>query len=256
METQIGKTICNWFEEFEKASGSSATEEKPRRIVFLINSSLPILSNYITTAVLILNSDRRLPAKALLRVSGELISRVLWVLNDNDSHEHENRLTRWIITSYRKANAYNDVIVKLYEKDPRAEVKTIVKNLQKKNDANNEAIDAFKKRGIKGLPQAQHILEQVFGNSKAAVGMYARHHPAIHPDILVLTNSVSEDGTITTFKGDTEESIDSLRMDCLTQAYAYFAGLCRYYGSSFKELADKYHQQYEELRDSFLRTCE
>ncbi len=37
---------------------------------------------------------------------------------------------------------------------------------------------------------------------------------------------------------------------------AYLGGLCSYYGSSFKDLADKHHQQYEELLDSFLRTCE
>ena len=151
MKTQIGETIANWFEEFQKASESSGTEGKPTNIVFLINSSLPTLSNYITSAMMILNSSRRLPARALLRVSGELISRVLWVLKGKDDARRQRRLQRWRKTSYHDANRFDKRFVNLYKDNKSTEVRQKVRKYNKIITARDEVIATSTKNGIKYL---------------------------------------------------------------------------------------------------------
>jgi len=231
---QIDKTIGKWFQEIEDALENLSTEKKQTNIFFLIVNSLPTFGNYLNTTLLILKNERRLPAKALLRVTGQFISRVIWVLKSENEDERQNRLERWKKDSYCEAKRYNEEIIEFYSKDDERAV------VAKRIEGYIEEINKLEERKIKRLPQWIQIFEQAFGKSILAAGMYSQYHHAIHPDILVLTATVSENKTDTICEGDTKESIDSLKQDCLTQAYIFFDEVCKYYGFTFKEMADEY----------------
>jgi len=231
---QIDKTIEKWFQEIEDALGNLSTDKKQTNIFFLITTSLSTFGNYLNTTLMILKNERRLPAKALLRITGQFISRVIWVLKSKNGGERQSKLKRWEKESYCKAKKYDEGIIEFCSKDDERTV------IEKRIEGYTEEINKLEESKIKGLPQPIQIFEQAFGRSILTAGMYSQYHDAIHPDILVLSDTVSENKTDTICEGDTKESIDSLKQHCLTQAYVFFDEICKYYGFTFKEMAGEY----------------
>lgn len=184
------------------------------------------------------------------------IAGVLWVLKGKDDADRQRKLQSWIKKSYQEANRFGKKFVNLYKNSKSPEVKQKVRERNKTITAHDKIIAKFTENGIKYLPDTQTICEQVFKTISTSIGMFALNHNAIHPDLLVLTDCVSDKETLIEFKGDTDENIDQLRLECLTQACVYFEGLCEYYGSGFNEMADKYREQYKELCASYVENKE
>jgi len=66
--------------------------------------------------------------------------------------------------------------------------------------------------------------------------MYSQYHDSIHPDLLVLTGTIREDGEMTMCEGDTEENIDDLKFECLIQVYIFFKEIHKFYDLDFQEI--------------------
>jgi len=226
---EIEETINKWFEKTEDALDNLDSEKKNTNLYFLIVNSLPTFGNYLHAAIMILGSKRRLPAKALLRVSGQLVSRVVWVLKGQDENERQNRLSRWKLDSYCEGRRYDEKIVKFYAGDERALVEKRIKE-------RSEKINKLEKCGIRRLPQPEQIFEQAFGKNLLAVGMYSQYHTAVHPDLLVLSGTISEDGQVIMCDGDTKEPIDDLKFECLIQVYIFFKEIRKFYDLDFQEI--------------------
>ena len=117
---EIEETINKWFEKTEDALDNLDSESKNTNLYFLIVNSLSTFGTYLHTTIMILNCERRLPAKALLRVSGQLLSRVVWVLKGKDGQERQNRLSRWELYSYCEHKKFDKKILEYYANDERA----------------------------------------------------------------------------------------------------------------------------------------
>ena len=65
----------------------------------------------------------------------------------------------------------------------------------------------------------------------------SQYHHAIHPDMFVLSASVSENDTEMFFKGDTKESIEQLKLSCLVQTHVFCQNVLQYYGDVVNEIA-------------------
>lgn len=228
-EMEIEKTINKWFEKTENALDNLDSERKNTNLYFLIVNSLPTFGKYLHTAIMILNWERRLPAKALLRVSGQLVSRVSWVLKGKDDQEQQNRLKCWIKDSYVKKRRFYNEILEYYTGEEKAQIEESIR-------VYSEEIDKLEKCNIKELPQPKKVFEQAFGKSNIVSGMYSQYHDSVHPDLLVLTGTIREDGEMTMCEGDTEENIDDLKFECLIQVYIFFKEIHKFYDLDFQEI--------------------
>jgi len=227
---EIDKTINNWFEETENAlEYLSPADKKNTNIYFLIRNCLATFANYLHAAMMILGSKRRLPAKALLRVSGQLVSRVSWVLKGKDEQEQQNRLKRWIKDSYVERHRWYNEILEYYADEEKAQIEKSIR-------VYSEEIDKLEKCNIKKLPQPKQVLEQAFGKSNIVSGMYSQYHDSVHPDLLVLSDTIREYRGMTMCEGDTAENIDDLKFECLIQVYIFFKEIHKFYDLDFQEI--------------------
>ncbi len=70
----------------------------------MVNASIGFVDNYLNNAIRILQQESKLSAMELLRVINQFTSRIIWVLmgRNEDESQLQNRLSRWILSSYKK----------------------------------------------------------------------------------------------------------------------------------------------------------
>jgi len=219
---EIDETINKWFKEIENKLKESALSKN--NIDQMVNASLGLVDNYLNNAMRILQQDSKLPAMALLRVLNQFSSRVVWVLIGHNRNENElqNRFKQWEKDSYIKEMGLCKKIVKFYEGNEKTQFENTIKTYK-------QEINKLKTAGVKELPPPEQILEEVFGTRQIATGQYSRLHQAIHPDLLLLGETIKNNGTSYMYNGDVDEKIDDLKFECLICAHRFFKEICRYY---------------------------
>ena len=231
---EIDKTINKWFEETENmlANIGSAKNTEVDKVCF---SSISVVGNYLKNAIMILNHNSKLPAKALLRVLGEFIIKFVWCLQNSMRKQPalaNERFERWRKHSLIKDQKFRKDILNAFDGSKRDEIQRWIEECDKE----------IKSVTSKSVPEFAQIIENVFGSreTKAYAGMYLRFLNAVHLDLRTLSDTIREDNFSSICEGDTDDSIDDLKVDCLICACIFFRELYRFYGLNFQKIEDEY----------------
>jgi len=70
--------------------------------------------------------------------------------------------------------------------------------------------------------------------------MHSQYHDSVHPDLLVLSDTIREDRGMTMCEGNTAENIDDLKFECLIQVYIFFKEIHKFYDLDFQEIENRF----------------
>jgi len=228
---EIEETINKWFDEtLSKLYQGGLPKNK---IDEMILASVPIIENYLNIVLVILEKGVRLPAMALLRISGEFIAKIIYCLKGNmQGLSVGERIESWEKTSFIKRKKFYENIKGRYSGN----------NLKKIHKWIDETENEINKISINALPETKIIFEEVFGEKHpiGREGMYLQYLGAVHLDLETVAKTIKKDKTSTEYMGDVEDRIKDLKFECLTHCYTFFREIYNYYKLDFQEIGNKY----------------
>ena len=226
---EIDETINKWFEETENRLQALGLPKNSIDEMFL--ASILLIDNYLNNVLVISNNGSRLPAMALLRVSGEFIAKLIYCLEGNENGVSK-RIESWEKTSLRKRKKFYENIIDRYSDCNRKKVQRWIDETEKE----------VNKIRVKGLPDAARIFADVFGEKHPVgrAGMYLQYLGAVHIDLEMLEKTIKRNGTDSEYMGDVEYNIEGLKFECLTHGYIFFKHLYEYYKLDFQEIRNEY----------------
>lgn len=235
----IDVAIHEWLENITFLIQDKFTNHHQAYIDKIISASIPVFQNYIWSALLLLQKEYMLPAKALLRVSAELVIKINWCLQGKaiSNEEQNNRIKRWgKDTLYqRKIDLENMLKCSCAVKQKERAQKEYESVRQKFDELKD-----FKRTKIHEL-----ICEVFLKNSPIYnLGLYSQFLHAIHIDILTLGDTFTEkEDSVLDYRGDTDlTQVNSLRNECLTQTCLFLKAIYGYYGFDFKKIEAEYER--------------
>ena len=228
---EIEEIINKWFEKTENELQALGLPKNKLDVMIL--SARPVVSNYIDSALLVLDKERQLPAMALLRITGELIAKLIYCLKDSNSKGQDSRIQRWEKTTFKECETLCKSIIERFKGHERAQVQEWINEIEKK-------LDGLQK--VKHLPPTNQILEAVFeeGHPVGKFGMYQKYLNSVHIDLETLAKTIKRDTTGTEYMGDVEYNIEDLKFECLTHVYIFFREVYMYYNLDFQEIQNEY----------------
>lgn len=226
---EIDETINKWFDEI--ANRLQALGLPKNNIDEMILASIPLIDNYLNNVLMISKNVSRLPAMALLRVSGEFIAKLIYCLQ-GDGNGVSKRIESWEKTSLIKRKKFYQNIIDRYTGCNR-------KKVQKWIDETQNEIDEI---NVDELPNTGRVFEEIFGKEHPVgrAGMYLQYLGAVHIDLETLAKTITKDGTRIEYMGDVEYSIENLKFECLTHTYIFFHEVYRYYNLDFQKIENEY----------------
>jgi hypothetical protein len=231
VKPRIDETIDKWFEEIRNELQPLRLPKT--RIDETIMASIPVVHNYLNCVLAILQNDRRLPAKALLRISGEFVAKLIYCLSGKIQRLGvSERFDAWGKTSLMKRKRYYENIRDVYAGSNR-------KTVEKWIDETQREIDKIKGSN---LPKTASIFADIFGQRQPVchAGMYLQYLGAVHIDLETLARTIKTDTKGIEYMGDIEEKVEDLRLDSLTQVYMLFREVYRYYSLDFGKTENEY----------------
>ncbi len=235
MKNEIDTTVEHWFEEAtsyiqEKAVGDRPSDE-------LCASVIPITYNYCTAALMLLESGRRLPVMALLRVLAELVLRTTWCLYSDtpDREITDHRAERWAKESLLQRKKLLTRIVGC-SKVPQEDRRSFAKEIE----------DVDKMISGRVCEPAGNLFNSL---DELPVGyredmyplLYSTFNRAVHPDPLLFADTVRCKGSARTYLGDLDHvDVKTLKIYCMTAAFNIVSVCRRYYGGDCKGITKEY----------------
>jgi len=245
---EIQGTIKKWFEETAHKINTEIKTDKP--VDNLVSGIMPLAKNYSDSVFLLLDNDRKLPAMALLRVLSELTLRLIWCLfATNDSEDTVDiRIERWLKDSYAKRKAYLDKLLPSYEGNDRISIESEIQYLKSKI---SEIPHEFPggKNGKKGtFYKSLDELSVQDKNDKSLSFkkdlypiLYSKFNTAIHPDLLVLSKLIKQDGNVRIFLGDLDEvNCKELGIYCMSCVFNIISFIRAYYEWDYTNVKEEY----------------
>ncbi len=240
---RIDKTIDKWFREIAEKMSSTPKEDKP--IYDLCSSVLPLAHNYCDATLLLLDSNKNLPAMALLRILSELTFRLIWCLStyNNPQEDVDIRIKRWLKESYkqRKRN-----LKKLLPSAGAGENK----NIKKEIDFLQKEIDAIPYKFAGDLYNSldELTIQTPDGKAKSLSWkddlypiLYTQFNQAIHPDLLVLGRLIKQNENIRIFSGDFNDiDIVELKIYCMSCAFNIISYIRIIYDLDYQNVKTEY----------------
>lgn len=242
---EIDGTINRWFGELQN---KLAQVEDDPAIDSYFRSIFAVLYNYHNATIILLRSDFRLPAMALIRIISELFIKFLWCLHGTTNHQEvKDRIQRWVKSSgNKKKKLFEDFLVSGKTSD---ETKKIFKNLK---DNAKKQIDAISP-GIKEMPNITGdggLFEQisdVFGDDVSAQ-LYGQFCPAVHIDTTVIAQCIEREGHILRYKGDLDCNQNDLFSYCVTQVYMFLKIFYKFYHWDYNQIEQQYKKLISDIK--------
>lgn len=222
---KIEDTINLWFNRTYDLLDSEK-DKKTRAIDGVVFASVQIVDNYIQSAINILNEGKKLPAKALIRITSELIAKVIWCIEGKNSEEVNKRIKQWDKQSLMQEK-------RLISKFKNSEKE----NMKKFYDQRIAHINSLSPQveGVKKMPSVAAMLEdELYAN------VYVQFNGAIHIDTFVLSESINDNRTLIEYTGDTKEDVELLKGCCLSNVYIFFCNIYAFFGWDYTEITKEH----------------
>ena len=239
---RIDQTIERWFRQTADDINSANKRDEPE--YELCASILPLAHNYSDAALLLLNSGKKLPAMAIIRVVAELTFRFIWCLFPNKQNENVNvRIQRWLKKSYEQ------------------EIRNLKKRLPSADGKEQERIAAgikyyeseAKKITYRSAGDLYGSLEDLTVNSPDNARkslswknqlyplLYTPFNQAVHPDLLVLFKLTKQTGNARMFGGDYDTvNINVLKIGCMSCVFNILAATRIVYDLGYQDIKKEY----------------
>jgi hypothetical protein len=242
------------IEQLENRFSGHTEKSELDTIVF---ASMPMVQNYLSCALEILEGRRKLPAMALLRCLYQFTSRITWILMGSTQKECEERLRCCEMSALIDEKKLIDRILGLLQQDQRELVLNKVKEYAAEKVKMEEKIEELKKSGVKEMPKPEILLKIVYdtlgkGHNKnvrsssgemAAIVAWKRLHQAVHPDYLVLKSSIATTEGTQLYEGDVDADIDGLKYECCLCVYRFLQEIYRHYNlENFQRIQDAFSE--------------
>lgn len=231
---EIDKTINKWLKEIE--TELQLQRHKDNDITNFCLGIMPLVKNYSTSILLLVNNDKKLPAKVLLRVLSELVIKFCWCMKgaEIDKINFYRRNQRWVKTACEKQKKFLELSFNL--PCDEQERQKIQKNL---NDCKSW-IEKLKDK-TKGLPGTMDMFEDLF-KSNAKLNYLILHHQfndVIHSDLFLLGRLCAVGGNRTIID-DEPENHTILKQVCLCCVYLFLESVYKYHKLDFAEIGSCY----------------
>lgn len=234
---KIDKTINKWFDETKVI----LRKHKPQRdnIDDILFASIAIIDNYVSSARLLLENpgnERRLPAQALLRVSGEFIAKLKYCFDagvkNKDMEKTCDRLESWRKLSLGKKKTFLESIVDRCNSSDRQIVEKWLADIE----------SAIQKITVNPLCKTSDILKETFGKEHPVgeAGIYSQYHNSVHIDLETLESTICRKQGCVEYKGDVDYDIKGLIFECLTHVFEFLRVLYKYYNFDFCKIENEY----------------
>ncbi len=235
MHDLVARTVDKWLQETHDKCVDAGLAATPVNILCL--SVIPVAHTYCRAILDLINTQYQLPAMGLLRVLAELTLTTCWSLIEPDP---DIKIRRWLKQSYverkkllkRTVEAHN-----IPEEDKDAfrkeikEVTTLIKSIGERRAPN------FWRR-------IDEIPHQAADNYKDMYRLlYSPFHRGIHPDLMVLGDTLREEGDELVSLGDlgTDHiAIHSLQEPCVHLVYQLVAHIRTCQRWDTQQLKDEY----------------
>ena len=238
LKMEIDKTISKWFRE--TADKMNAVSKPNEPAYDLCSNVLPLSHNYCDAVMLLLNDGKKLPAMALIRVMAELTLRFIWCLYPNKQGEDVNtRIRRWLKESYIKAKQNLEKILPSADRGKREEIEAAIKRL-------NDDIAQIPYHSAGPL---YNSLEDLAASNCGDWDwendiyplLYTFFNQAIHPDLLVLSKLVKQNGDKRVYLADYDAmDIPELKICCMNCAFNIVAATRVVYEWDYQGIKKEY----------------
>lgn len=214
---EIDETINRWFEQIKQniTGGKTYYKQIELDVDKLCGEVLVLLENYVQGVLLLLNKGKILPAKALLRIIGDVSIKCGWCLEGLKTSEEEfnKRFDKWWRGSWLERRILMEKELAILEEeygDKVSELKDKLKNW----------ITAIESAGISKKDRfsiTDNLVQEVWKTQPKLnlMVLYRRFNEAVHPDLVLFEKILKESDGRIIYKGDIEESPERIKGFCL-----------------------------------------
>ena len=213
---EIDETINKWFNQAKQNLTGEKTyfKEYELDVDSLCFGVVALVENYAGSVLLLLNTGKKLPAKALLRVISDVSVKCMWCLKgiEQSQEEFNKRFDIWRRYSLSKDKKRMEeeigILKENYDNSKSgltAKLEGLVKILEKEGISDDEKMPSMWK------------MREIWENQSAINfdALYRQFHQGIHPDWMVLKVLQKREGNKILYKSDIEENVNSLKIYCL-----------------------------------------
>jgi len=213
---EFDETLHVWFEEIKQKITGGKTYYKQVQLDFdkLCGWVVILLENYCQSVFLLLNEEKSLPAKALLRVISDVCIKCKWCLKGLEKSEEEfsKRLNRWQRSSLSEYKTLLERNLNIFKREYGDEHNKLKQEIIKRISE----IKALNIKKDRVLITDELVRETWDKQSTLNVeALYRRFHEAIHPDMVLMHKMLEESGGAIIYQADIKESPKRLKVFCL-----------------------------------------
>ena len=230
---EIDKAINKWFDETDSQMHQKINDFTS--VDGLCASVLRAAKDYCNVIFLLLREERKLPAKALLRVLCELMVKLSWCLTVPDKqNENEEEIVKDKIRRWEKYTLCNNVQIlekfnQIASGDDKRKIQDSIDKLK------NEPL--FSNKTIKEMPKFVGLIKQLPDLFKSEVYtlLYLQFNNAIHLDVTSLIDFYLNQNNI-------REQHVSRIANCIAHAFHINSLIRLNYKCETQEIKTEYHK--------------
>lgn len=213
---EIDETINKWFEQAKQklTGGKTYYKQYELDVDSLCLGVVALVENYADSALLLLNTGKKLPAKALLRVISDVSVKCMWCLKglEQSQEEFSDRFDKWrrysLSKDKKRIGAEIGILKENYDNSKSelvAKLEGLVKILEKEGINDDEKMPSIWK------------MREIWENQPEMNfdALYRQFHEGIHPDWMVLQILQRKCEEKILYKADKEENVNLLKTYCL-----------------------------------------
>jgi len=232
MDNRIETTTNKWFEETVSKVNDKVYSDTPADN--LLSGIVPVAYNYCNAVFILANADHKLPAMALLRILAELALRTIWCMyKDNPRKESpEVRILRWLKTT-------NEEEIRLLRKVLQSSDSEDAADIQKKIDFLQNEIANNTHPSVGPFYNSLDDLPPEYKKDIYPI-LYGAFNRAVHPDLMLFGNLVSQEGNKRTFLPDLDVDVQAIKIYSMTAAFNILAIVRIKYEWDYKGMKSEY----------------
>jgi len=243
MNDQVKDTLDRWLlaETQHKLADAGLQDNPPNHLCLSI---IPVVHTYTMAILDLVSANYKLPAMGLLRVLAELTLTTCWCLIEPDP---EVKVRRWLKQSYieRKKLLEHTADVQGIPPNDKTEFGKEIKELIRRIEAINESAAGKLWSRIGEIPlEAGKNYKDIYRL------LYTPFHRGIHPDLIVLGDTLREEGEETMSLGDLGPDhmpANALIRPCVPLVYQLVAHVRKYQKRDTEQLKREYFAVLEAL---------
>jgi len=232
MSDQIMALISKWLmtDTHDRMTGRQVPNTSANSVCL---SVLPVADTYCRAIMELVDQNYKLPAMALLRVLIELMLKVCWCLDRTSEEDTESKIQSWYKNSLKQRRNW---LKGMAEGELAAEEWRDA--YEKEIEAMDEVIEEIHQKPI---PPFGALVKDLPGRCRDIYRVvYKQALQGIHPDLLVLMDTVKQDGDELVSIGDIHSVAEKdLQGHCLYMALRLACWVRTYQGWECREMEDE-----------------